>query len=90
MYANGQGVARDDAQALAWDRKGAEAGSGEAMRIMDWLVLQRPRCGPGLRKRARAVTGITSGPLSCTGIRPTPVTRWLCPTWERYMRTATE
>jgi TPR repeat protein len=39
----GQGVARADAQAWHGTCKGAEVGSGEAMRMMGWLVLRRPR-----------------------------------------------
>jgi TPR repeat protein len=62
---NGQGVVQDDAQALAWFRKGADAGSAEAMFKLPCttLVVVLPRMPPkpphGYRKAAEA--GVTVG-----------------------------
>jgi len=53
MYAIGQGVPRDYAQAAAWYRKAAE--QGKALAQSTWLVLRRrtgraagPRAGRGM------------------------------------------
>jgi TPR repeat protein len=40
MYAQGQGVARDDAQAVVWLRKAAGKGNADAQKALDWMYSQ--------------------------------------------------
>ena len=54
MFQNGRGVARDEAEAARWYRKGAEAGDLKAMANLGWMY----RNGRGVAKdEAEAAKG---------------------------------
>jgi TPR repeat protein len=49
MYASGQGVPQDYAQAVVWYRKAAEQGDADAQTLVGLMYAQRPRRAAGLR-----------------------------------------
>ena len=56
MYADGRGVAKDDAQAVAWYRKAADQGQRRRPEQPRLDVRQRPRRGQGRRPGRRLVS----------------------------------
>ena len=55
MYANGQGVPQDYAQAVAWYRKAADQGNAAAQTNLGVMYARRPRRAAGLRAGRRLV-----------------------------------